>query len=118
MKCTPDTTRKHASSTPSIRMRIPISGIGQQKQKVVPIRKIENTCLLGNDFPFVFLGMRGAVSKTSQGRGELTAFLKMLRTTKETSGTKKAELKVLEKKYRITKSKLGLKNNKQIKRQG
>ena len=36
---------------PKTKITMPSSGTGQQKQKVVPITKIENTWRLGKDFP-------------------------------------------------------------------
>ncbi len=74
IKCTPIITRTAAKSTDSAAITTPSAGNGDQSQKVAEIATALNTCLLGNDFPFVSFSMRGLISYNSYGRFRLTKY--------------------------------------------
>ena len=57
IKCTPPMTRRTASPMPQRKRRK--AAFGETAIQREAIKKMEKICLLGKDFPFFSLGMRG-----------------------------------------------------------
>ena len=76
MKCTPPITLMTDSKIPNIIIITPyVTDINSPE---VPITKAENTCLLGNDLPFVSLLSIGFISNISYGLFASNTFLNTL----------------------------------------
>ena len=93
MKCTPDMTRTTARIKESIKKKTPIHCQGDTHKNVIAMMVAENTCLLGNDFPFVSFFMIGKTSNTSYGLFLLMRYRLMDNSTKLIAGTKTARIK-------------------------